>query len=202
MTRNAFHDRAETLRAVLVLADERRDGAVPMDAPGVAENFADEVDLVASLLLTWRARLCANVERELSHEPMDLPGAVAAAWRDTAEQMPGFRLIADACADRPAETVMARLVLGAQEREWVRLALASGLGGMAGGTSSLAAGRSIEAAARAALPDLERPTSRRTSTASITGGPARARTLRPTQEALPHPNAALVARIKAVLAAA
>ena len=46
-------------------ADDRRDGVLPMDVPGVAENFTDELDLVGALLLKWHARLSGNIERAL-----------------------------------------------------------------------------------------------------------------------------------------
>ena len=41
MTWKAFHNRGETLRAVIATAAVRRDGLLPMDVPGVAETCRD-----------------------------------------------------------------------------------------------------------------------------------------------------------------
>ena len=60
MSWKAFHHRGETLRVVVDTANERRDGVLPMDAPGVTENFTDELDLIGALLLKWHARLPAT----------------------------------------------------------------------------------------------------------------------------------------------
>ncbi|HSK34122.1 MAG TPA: hypothetical protein VK903_11600, partial [Propionicimonas sp.] len=127
MSWNAFHSRGETLRAVVDLANERRDGVLPMDAPGVAEHFTDELDLVGALLLKWHARLSGNIERAMMREPMDLESAVARAWRTTAEQMPGVRMVIDHCVEQPATPEMEQAMNRASEREWARLAAAAGL---------------------------------------------------------------------------
>jgi hypothetical protein len=126
MTWNAFRHRGEILRAVVATADERRDGALPMHLPGVAENFAGELDLLAALLLKWHARLSGNIERALAQQPMDLELAVARAWRRTADEMPGVRAIIDRARTSTDETIAAAL-RRATEREWIRLATAAGL---------------------------------------------------------------------------
>src|SRR6478672_6239277 len=127
MSWTAFHSRGETLRAVVDTANRRCDGVLPMQEPGVSEHFADELDLVGALLLKWHSRLSGNIERALMLEPMDLEAAVASAWRTTAEQMPGVRLVVDRCTQSPETAEMATAMERAREREWVRLALAAGL---------------------------------------------------------------------------
>jgi hypothetical protein len=146
MTWNAFHHRGETLRAVVATADEERDGALPMHVPGVAENFADELDLLSALLLKWHARLSGNIERALAQQPIDLELAVARAWRTTAEEMPGVRAIIDR-ARTSTDPVIAPALRRATQREWVRLAAAAGL---ANDESDAAArvGRALEERAR------------------------------------------------------
>jgi hypothetical protein len=148
MNWNTFHDRGEILRDVVHVADERRDGTLPMGVPGVAENFTDELDLVGALLLKWHARLSGNVERSLAHEPMDLESAVASAWLTTAKQMPGVRLVIDRCIEHPTGPEMERSVIRAREHEWVGLAIAAGLAN-GEGAAAVAAGRRVEELARA-----------------------------------------------------
>ena len=148
MSWNTFHNRGEILRDVVLVANDRRDGALPMSVPGVAENFTDELDLVGALLLKWHARLSGNIERATAREPMDLASAVASGWRTTAEQMPGVRLVLDRCIEQPAGPEMERAMMRARQREWARLAAAAGL---ANGESAaaVAAGRRVEERARA-----------------------------------------------------
>jgi hypothetical protein len=150
MSWTAFHSRGETLRAVVDAANRRRDGMLPTELPGVAENFTDEVDLVGALLLKWHARLSGNVERALILEPMDLEAAVASAWRTTAEQMPGVRLVVDRCLEEPSSAEMAACMERARRREWLRLAAAAGLA-FDDSPRAAEAGRSVERRARAAL---------------------------------------------------
>ena len=66
MTWDAFHRRGDVLRAVVAEANRRRDGVLPMDLPGVAETFGDELDLVAALQLRWHTRLAGRIERALA----------------------------------------------------------------------------------------------------------------------------------------
>ena len=56
MTWKAFHNRGETLRAVIAESAVRRDGILPMDVPGVAERFRDELDLLGALQMRWHTR--------------------------------------------------------------------------------------------------------------------------------------------------
>jgi len=190
MSWNSFHNRGEILRAVVDTANDRRDGVLPVGVPGVAENFKDEIDLVGALLLKWHARLSGNIERALVREPMDLESAVAGAWRTTAEQMPGVRLVIDRCADSPATPEMERAMNRAREHEWMRLATLAGLAS-AQDPSAVAAGRRVEDLAREGLQaPLEAPAS---PTEPLVESPAEAR------KKTSGPS--FVDRIRAVLAA-
>ncbi len=150
MSWTAFHSRGETLHAVVDTANTDLDGIPPMQVPGVAENFTDEIDLVGALLLKWHARLSGNIERALMRQPMDLEAAVASAWRTTAEQLPGVRLVIDRCTQWPESTEMATAMQRAREREWIRLAAAAGLANDESARAS-AAGRRVEELAREGL---------------------------------------------------
>ena len=193
MNWNTFHNRGEIFRDVVRVADDRRDGALPMSVPGVAENFTDELDLMGALLLKWHARLSGNVERALSREPMDLESAVASAWRTTADQMPGVRLVIDRCIEQPTGPEMERSVLRAREHEWASLALAAGL---ANGESpaAVAVGRRVEEMARAGVPAP-------TTTAAQTAPEREAVTMPEAVTEPERPTESLADRIKAVLAA-
>ncbi|MEO5651266.1 MAG: hypothetical protein ABIN79_09455 [Marmoricola sp.] len=149
MTWNAFARREEILRAVVDTADRRLDGNLPTDLPGVTDTFPTDTDLVSALLLKWHTRLSGNVERILMAEPMGLEESVAAAWRRTAEQMPGVRLILDRAGHLDNSTLKP-LVQRAQEREWVRLAMAAGVANNPS-PAAAAAGRRLEETARAGL---------------------------------------------------
>ncbi len=150
MSWKTFHNRGETLRDVEHVADDRRDGVLPMDVPGVAENFTDELDLVGALLLRWHARLSGNIERAMASEPMDLESAVASAWRTTAEEMPGVRMVIDRSTAAPATPEMERAMNRAHDRETAYLAIAAG---RSNGYSAAAveAGRPVEQLARTGL---------------------------------------------------
>jgi hypothetical protein len=150
MSWNDFHHREETLRTVVDTVNVNRDGVLPMHVAGVTHNFADELDLVGALLLKWHARLSGNIERALVREPMDLEAAVAAAWRTTAEQLPGVRLVVDRCTLWPETAEMEQAMERAREREWVRLATAAGLAS-AQSPAAVAAGRRVEELAREGL---------------------------------------------------
>jgi hypothetical protein len=185
MSWTAFHSRGETLHAVVDTANANRDGILPMQVPGVSENFTDEIDLVGALLLKWHARLSGNIERALVREPMNLESAVASAWRTTAEQLPGVRLVIDRCALAPQTSEMEAAMQRAREREWLRLAMAAGL---ASGQSPAAieAGRRVEELAREGLAD---------DRVLVAREPVE------TTEQIDPPTASFVDRIKAVLAA-
>ena len=200
MSWTAFHSRGETLHAVVDAANTQRDGILPMQVPGVTENFTDELDLVGALLLKWHARLSGNIERALMREPMDLESAVASAWRTTAEQLPGVRLIVDRCTLWPETPEMAAAMQRAQEREWIRLATAAGLANDRG-PAAIEAGRRVEDLAREGLaPELvpvvpepapiPEPTDHTDDTDHADDGPGD-----------PSPSSSFVDRIKAVLAA-
>ena len=94
MTWTSFHRRGEILRTVTRVADERLDGALPMDVTGVRETF-DAHTLLGALQLRWHTRLAGRVERELMYQPMDLESAVVRAWHSTADELPGVRAILD-----------------------------------------------------------------------------------------------------------
>ena len=150
MTWNAFHHRGEILQTVVETADNRRDGELPMQLPGVTETFRDELDLLAALHLKWHARLSGNIERALMTQPMDLEDAIAAAWRLTSEQLPGVRMIIDRYTDAPTDPEMAAALRRASEKEWLRLAAAAGLANDESAAAARA-GRQVELKARAAL---------------------------------------------------
>jgi hypothetical protein len=171
------------LQTVVEIADTRRDGRLPMDLPGVAETFRDELDLLAALWLKWNARLSGNIERALTTEPLDLEDAVASAWQRTSEQAPGVRLILDRYLENPTTPEMAAALSRATEKEWIRLAAAAGLANDEG-PAAARVGRELELKARTQ--------SSARATASTAGG-----TTNVDESATPS----LVARIKAVLAA-
>ncbi|MCW2782952.1 MAG: hypothetical protein JWR35_3401 [Marmoricola sp.] len=127
MTWNAFHHRGEILRTVIETADERRDGQLPMDVPGVTATFRDELDLIAALTLKWHARLSGHIEREMMSQPMDLEMAVMRAWRAATDDLPGIRMIIDHYSEFPTDAAMADVLVKVHEKEWMRLAAAAGL---------------------------------------------------------------------------
>lgn len=157
MSWNEYRRRGEVLQFVIAHADMARDGVLPMDLPGVAEHFTDELDLVASLLLRWHSRLSGNLERALATQPMSPEDAVSAAWAQTAEQMPGVRAILDRCAEDPRDEPMADAIQRARDSEWGQLALAAGLTSSARNRQAAVAGRRIEMRARSGLAVVEEP---------------------------------------------
>ncbi len=152
MSWKTFHNRGETLRDVVHVADDRRDGVLPMDVPGVAENFTDELDLVGALVLRWHARLSGNIERAMASEPLDLESAVASAWRTTAEEMPGVRMVIDRSTAAPDTPEMERAMNRAHDRETAYLAIAAGRSN-GYSAASVEAGRPVEELARTGLPE-------------------------------------------------
>jgi predicted TIM-barrel fold metal-dependent hydrolase len=193
MSWTAFHSRGETLQAVVDAANARHDGVLPMQVPGVAENFTDEIDLAGALLLKWHARLSGNIERALMREPMDLEAAVASAWQTTAEQMPGVRLVVDRCTQWPQTDEMASAMEHARELEWIRLATAAGLANDQG-PHAAEVGRRVEELAREGL-------ARGTESPVLAEAPAGDT---PTAESVHDddtPSESFVDRIKAALAA-
>jgi hypothetical protein len=205
MSWDTFRRRGETLRVVVETANERRDGVLPTDVPGVAENFADELDLIGALQLKWHARLSGNIERTLMREPMDLESAVASAWRTTAEQLAGLRMVIDRCVEQPHSPEMATSTSRACRLEWARLATAAGL---ASGRSDAAVevGRRIEVKARQDL-DLESAESAEATESrdAVESPEARQEARTPVSGSKPGRHAAtesFVDRIRAALAAA
>jgi hypothetical protein len=225
MTWNSHHRRGDTLRSVLSLLDQRRDGVLPLDAPGVpadlaedvARNFADDLDLLGALLLRWHARLSGALERTLAAQPDDLPEAVAAAWRTTAEQMPGLRLVVDRAA-REGTPEVQEAMARARRLEHARLALAAGLASTPGAAAA-AVGCELEQRARQGLrldlpvtdPYRSRPARPTPTTKEVpVDRHPRSEEQRPTapveqplsQAERDEANASFVARLKAALAAA
>ena len=107
MTWSATHRRGEVLRTVVDVANSRRDGILPIDVPGLAETFPDDLALVSALQLRWHTRLSGRIERALMEQPMDLEAAVLTAWRSTAAELPGVRAIIDAHTAHPTSEAMA-----------------------------------------------------------------------------------------------
>jgi hypothetical protein len=131
MTWTHHHKRGEVLRAVLAVADQRRDGLLPTDVDGVAQTFADELDLLGALQLRWHTRLSGHIDRALMEQPMDLEGVVVAAWRRTAREMPGVRAILDHYRTRPTDDRMAATMAKALGKEHLMMAVMAGRGGYA-----------------------------------------------------------------------
>ncbi len=121
MTWTASPSRGEILRRVSDVADARRDGVLPLDVDGAATVFSDDLDLVGALQLRWHTRLAGRIERELTGQPLDLEQAVVAAWRATADELPGIRAIVDRHRDHPLDDAMAAALATAtrKEREWL-----------------------------------------------------------------------------------
>jgi hypothetical protein len=147
MTWTAFHRRGEVLRAVVETADQRVDGELPLYVPGVAETFADAIDLLGAMQLRWHTRLAGRIERELMSQPMDLEQAVVTAWHRTADEMPGVRAVLDRHLDHPLDDDMARVARTAAAKEHVLLAVMAGRGGP-DDAASVTVGARIEARAR------------------------------------------------------
>jgi hypothetical protein len=149
MTWDAFHRRGAVLRTVVEAADERRDGGLPMDVPGVVETFADATELVAALQLRWHTRLAGQIERALSEEPSAVETAVIGAWRRTAADLPGVRAILDACTEQPIDLEMAEMLDRANRKDWALMAAMAGQAA-AGDANAPRVGRRLEERARVA----------------------------------------------------
>lgn len=147
MTWNAFHRRGDVLANIIATLDSRPDGHLPMDLPGVSETFRGELDVISALTLKWHARLSSNIERALHVQPLDLEAAVAQAWRDTCRQLPGIRRAIDRYTEAPSSESMEAALAIVHEKEWTRLAMASGLANHSSPRAS-AAGQRVEQKAR------------------------------------------------------
>jgi hypothetical protein len=127
MTSQNFYRRGDVLRTVISTADDRRDGLLPMEVDGVAQTFRDELTLLGALQLRWHTRLSGHVERALMEQPMDLESAVVRAWRATASEMPGVRLVLDHYRAEPTDDAMAQAMAKATAKEHTLLAVMAGL---------------------------------------------------------------------------
>jgi hypothetical protein len=114
------------LRDVIAAANARRDGLLPLDVPGVADAFDDELTLLGALQLRWHTRLAGWIDRELMNQPMDLETAVQTAWHATADELPGVLAIIDQHRARPTSAAMADAMARSTEKERILLAMMAG----------------------------------------------------------------------------
>jgi hypothetical protein len=126
MTWTSFHRRGEILRDVIASANRRRDGRLPVDLPGVAETFGDELTLLGALQLRWHTRLAGQIERELMAEPLELEDAVVAAWHTTADELAGVRAILDRERTDPSTPAISDAMAKATAKEHLLLAMMAG----------------------------------------------------------------------------
>ena len=126
MTWTSFHRRGEILRDVIASANRRRDGHLPLDLPGGAETFGDELTLLGALQLRWHTRLAGQIERELLAQPMELEDAVVAAWHATADELPGVRAVLDRQRTDPSTPATAEAMAKATAKEHLLLAMMAG----------------------------------------------------------------------------
>lgn len=118
--------RDDVLREVIAEADQRLDGHLPMDVPGVDQTFRDAYTLASVLHVRWHATLVAEVEKALAERTDDPVAAVLRGWRRTNRALPGVRLVLDrqvAAADEHSRVRWDRRV--ARQRQW--LAIRAGL---------------------------------------------------------------------------
>jgi hypothetical protein len=148
MTWTSFHRRGEILRDVIASANRRRDGHLPLELPGVAETFGDELTLLGALQLRWHTRLAGQIERELLAEPMELEDAVVAAWHATADELPGVRAVLDRQRTDPSTLASAEAMAKATVKEHLLLAMMAGRVSTADAAGARV-GAEIEARARA-----------------------------------------------------
>lgn len=163
MTWTSYRNRGETLRHVIAEADARRDGLLPWDLEGVAETFDDQLTLLGALQLRWHTRLAGRIERELMTQPMELDAAVVAAWRATADELPGIRAIIDRHRAHPLSSEMALAMTKSAAKEHVLLAVMAGRAS-AHDAGAAAVGARLEERARtgwvlAPVPETAHPTS-------------------------------------------
>jgi hypothetical protein len=149
MTWKSFHSRGDVLRTVVVAADARRDGVLPMDVDGVHEIFGDELALLGALQLRWHTRLAGRIERELAHQPMDLALAVVTAWQTTADENVGILAILDRCTSEPRDDEMATMLSRSSAKVAILLAVMAGLSSLPASAATVRIGAQIEARARA-----------------------------------------------------
>jgi hypothetical protein len=130
-TWTTVHRRTEVLRSVIEEIQSRNDGRLPMELPGVAETFGDELDLLAALQLRWHTRLAGRIERSLMDQPDDPEAAVLDAWRRTATELAGVRRVLDAYTEHPTSAEMADALATSRRKDWALLAAMTGRPGRA-----------------------------------------------------------------------
>lgn len=155
MTWTSFHDRGEILRSVIATADVRRDGTLPVDVEGVTETFGDELTLLGALQLRWHTRLAGRIERELTHQPLDLEQAVITAWQTTADELPGIRAIIDHHRSEPLNAAMADAMSKSAANERILLAVMAGRSSVQD-AAAVGVGELIESKARATFRPVHR----------------------------------------------
>jgi hypothetical protein len=151
MTWTTFHHRGEILRTVIATANTRRDGILPTDVDGVAETFADDLELLGTLQLRWHTRLAGHIERQLVEQPLDLPLAVVTAWGKACDELPGVRMVLDHYRAEPLDEAMAAAMTKATRKEHALLAVMAGQGAIGGPEAEAVAapvGARLEARAR------------------------------------------------------
>ena len=160
MNWNAFHHRGEILRDVIEVADQRLDGTLPLDVPGVRG--------VLRRRHRPRRRAPAEVARPPDRDHRTCPGrpsrwTSSPRWpepgRRPPEQLPGLRLVIDHATDAPVTEAMAEATQRAQRAERARLAQAAALAFDASDGAVEVGGR-IEQQARAGLEPNAEPTAR------------------------------------------
>jgi uncharacterized protein YhdP len=148
--------RATVLRDVIDAANTRRDGRLPTDVAGVAETFPEPFDLLAALQLRWHTRLAGAVEAALADQPMDLEHAVLCAWRRTARDLVGVRLVLDRHAEQPLDDTTAAALARARRKDWTLLAVMAGQAAV-NDQQAAEVGRVLELLARASFDPAARP---------------------------------------------
>lgn len=105
MTWDAYHRRKTTLRELLDLADRNPVLTLTelLDAVDARrEAFADEIEALFELQMTWFQRLSGHMDRLLA-QGQESPELVAVtAWVSTAADLPAVRALLDAHQDEPA----------------------------------------------------------------------------------------------------
>ena len=141
--------RDEVLRDVIAAADQRRDGVVPMDVAGAEQIFGEPVNLVGVLHVRWFATLAAQVDVALAERPDDPERAVVRAWRRTARELPGVRLVLDGWRDTAAGPDLARVHRReARQRQWLAAKAGVATSGRALDPAAVTAGAALEEAGR------------------------------------------------------
>lgn len=127
MNWESYHRRGDVLQAVIAEIGIRRDGTLPMDVPGVAQTFRDELDLLGAVQLKWSARLSGWIERQFSDQPDDLEEAVIRAWRLADRELPGVKSVLDHYTAHPTSETMATAMAKSLTKERSMLAANAGL---------------------------------------------------------------------------